>query len=190
MAIPTSRTGAAGEFYVAAQLSQRGWDASILLGNAPRNDILAQHESGVTISVQSKAANGGGDFQVGLKGEVVSPKDAREWFVFVSLPTADVRPEFFVIPRNVIAAFAWCGYQTWIRGESRSGRPHQANSMRNLRQRDLAAYRERWDDLLEPPDTIPYWFRGGFWEWTADVGLPPRHPGIVRPDPAFLASLV
>src|ERR1700691_902027 len=61
MPVPTSQTGAAGEFYAAAQLSQRGWAACVLVGNVPRTDILAQHaETGTTISVQSKAANGGG----------------------------------------------------------------------------------------------------------------------------------
>lgn len=67
----TSQTGAAGEFYVAAQLSQRGWAASLLLDNAPHTDILARHaETGSTVAVQVKAANGSGDFQARAKAEL------------------------------------------------------------------------------------------------------------------------
>jgi len=78
MPVPTSQTGAAGEFYVVAQLSQRGWDASVLSGNAPRTDILAQHaETGTTISVQSKAANGGGIFRSGSRERSRASQDSR-----------------------------------------------------------------------------------------------------------------
>jgi hypothetical protein len=110
-----------------------GWAASILLGNAPRTDILAQHaEKGTTIGVQSKAANGGGDFQVGVKGEIPSKPGQAEWFIFVGLGSSDTRPEFFIVPRNVIAAFAWCSHRAWIKGTSRDGKPHKDNSMRNI----------------------------------------------------------
>jgi hypothetical protein len=182
MPAPTSQTGAAGEFYVAAQLSQRGWAASILLGNAPRTDILAQHaETGTTIGVQSKAANGGGDFQVGVKGEIPSKPGQSEWFIFVGLGSPDTRPKFFIVPRNVIAAFAWCSHQAWIKGTSRDGKPHKDNSMRNISQSDLADYEERWDDLLLPPDEIPYWLPDWLWYWVDEVGLPEGHPGTSRP---------
>jgi hypothetical protein len=182
MPAPTSQTGAAGEFYVAGQLSQRGWAASILLGNAPRTDILAQHTAtGTTISVQSKAANGGGDFQVGVRGEIPSKPGESEWFVFVALSTPDARPGFFIVPRNVIAAYAWCNHQVWIKETGRSGQPHKDNNMRNIAQQYLAAYKERWDDLLKPPDSIPYLLPDWFWNWVEKVGLPDGHPGAIRP---------
>jgi hypothetical protein len=53
--------------------------------------------------------------------------------------------------------------------------------MRNIRQGYLSAYRERWDDLLQPPGEIPYWLPQSFSDWVKDVGLPPGHPGVVRP---------
>jgi hypothetical protein len=181
-AAPTQQTGAAGEFYVAAQLSQRGWAASVLVGNAPRTDILAQHtETGTAISVQSKAANRGGDFQVGVKGEIPSKPGQSEWFIFVGMSSPDTRPEFFIVPRNVIAAFAWCSHQVWIKGTSRDGKPHKDNSMRNISQGDLTEYKERWDDLLRPPDDIPYWLPEWFWGWVEKVGVQPGHPGATRP---------
>jgi hypothetical protein len=178
----TAQTGAAGEFHSAAQLSQRGWATSILLGNAPRTDILAQHaETGTAISVQSKAANGGGDFQVGAKGEIPSKPGQSEWFIFIALSTAEQRPEFFIVPRNVIAAYVWCNHQDWIKKPARDGKPHQENSMRNVAQQYVSEYEERWDDLLKPPDSIPYLLPDWFWGWVDDFGVPDGHPGATRP---------
>ncbi len=183
MPAPTSQTGAAGEFHVAAQLSQRGWQASVLLGNARRTDVLAHHpETGVSVSIQSKAANGGGDFQAGKASEEPSPPEAREWFVFVGLRSPDERPAFYIVPRNVIAAFSWCTHQAWLRSTRRDGRPHKDNSMRNISQRYLEAFLERWDDLLRPPGEIPYWLPQWFWDAKERVGLQPGHPGAERPD--------
>lgn len=187
--VATARTGAAGEFYVAAQLSARGWAASVLLGNSPRSDILAQHpETGRTIGVQSKAANMGGDFQAGAKADVPSPPSANGWFVFVGLRDPGRLPDFFVVPRNVMAAFCWAGHQAWLRKPSRTGGPHRPNTMRNIRQRDLEPYRDRWDDLHSDPDEVPAYFRGGLWEWVEQVGLPDGHPGLIEPSTEFLAG--
>lgn len=154
---------------------------SLLLGNAPRTDILAQHPSGVHIGVQSKASNGA-SFHVGASSDVPSPLGAREWFVLVSLTAPDTRPDFYVVPRNVVAAFSWSGHHNWLQTPARNGNAHRDSSIRNIRKRDLEPYRERWDDLLRPPDEVPYLFTGGFWDWVETVGLPPGHPGAPRPD--------
>lgn len=53
--------------------------------------------------------------------------------------------------------------------------------MRNIPPGLSQAYRERWDDPLRLPGEIPYWLSQWFWDWITDVGLPPEHPGVVRP---------
>lgn len=185
----TGATGATGEFHVAAQLSHRGWATSLLLGNSPRTDILAQHaETQRQIGVQSKAANNGGSFQVGQKSEAASEPDSNEWFVLVGLKEPGVRPDFYVVPRNVISVFAYCGHAHWLKTPGKNGRVRNQNSMRSLNQADFAPYLERWDDLLSSPGEVPCWFRGPFWDWVDSVGLPPGHPGIVPPSEHFLQT--
>lgn len=99
MPLPTSQTGAAGEFYVAAQLSQRGWAASLLLGNARHINILARHaETGTTIAAQVKAANGGGDFQAGARPTYRAPLtreiglSSSAWVSRTSVPSSSSSP--------------------------------------------------------------------------------------------------
>jgi hypothetical protein len=51
----TALTGAAGEYYVAAELSRRGWAASITPKGVERNDVLAQHvETRAVVAIQVK----------------------------------------------------------------------------------------------------------------------------------------
>jgi hypothetical protein len=40
--IPTGLTGAAGEYYTVAELSRRGWLATVAIKNSPGTDVLAQ----------------------------------------------------------------------------------------------------------------------------------------------------
>ncbi len=51
----TGPIGAAGEYHVAVQLSQRNWLATITIKNSPGTDVLAQHvETGVVVAIQTR----------------------------------------------------------------------------------------------------------------------------------------
>lgn len=182
-----AQTGAAGAYYTAAQLSQRGWAASLTVGNMPRTDLVAQEmgPSARLIAVQCKAANAGGSFQVGLRGELPSPPGSNEWYVFIELFEPDRRPSFYVVPRNVVAAFAWVGHRAWLTGTRRDGSPRRNGSMRSIQAHEFAAYREQWDLLDAPADEAPYMLPEWFFGWLDDprVGLPDEHPGITNPQP-------
>jgi len=89
-------------------------------------------------------------------------------------------PDFFIVPRNAIAAYVWCNHQVWLKETRRDGQPHKDNSMRNIAQKYLNDYKERWDDLLGSPDSINYLFPNWFLDWANKVGLPPNHPGVVK----------
>jgi len=46
-------------------------------------------------------------------------------------------PDFFIVPRNAIAAYVWCNHQVWLKETRRDGQPHKDNSMRNIAQKYL-----------------------------------------------------
>jgi hypothetical protein len=75
--------------------------------------------------------------------------------VLVVLGAADARPEFYVVPRNVLSAYICVGHRAWLRATSKSGEPHQPNTMRDVEQRTVAYYKERWDLLDGPPVRSP-----------------------------------
>lgn len=130
-------TGAAGEYFAAAELSARGWIATISVRGAPDTDVLAQHaETGRLIAVQTKTARPGvTDFQlrgskktdvdaegnrIPLRDEIPA-KDASEWFVFVGLNEPGERPDYFVVPRNVVAVLIYAVHVRLARTPKKSG---------------------------------------------------------------------
>jgi hypothetical protein len=178
----TSRTGSAGAFHTSPQLAQRRWDASLTLGNAPRTDILAQHaESQRLIAVQCKTSTGNQDFILKASCETPAPLGRDEWFVFVTLWPPDRRPDFYVMPRNVVAAYLYVGYHSWLTGPKRDGTPRRENDTRNVELLVAEPYRERWDLLEQPADTAPCWLPDWVFEREPHTGLPSGHPGITVP---------
>jgi hypothetical protein len=66
----TALTGAAGEYYVAAELSRRGWAASITPKGVERNDVLAQHlDTQAVVVMQVKTSAVGRSFRLSEKNE-------------------------------------------------------------------------------------------------------------------------
>jgi hypothetical protein len=185
--LTTALTGSAGEFHVAAQLAQRGWNTSLTVGGATRTDLLAQHSIHQRlIAVQCKTRTGSQDFALNRACESPSPPGRDEWFVLTTLRAPDVRSEFYVVPRDVIAAYVHIGHRVWLRGVARDGSPHNDNPMRSAELKVLQGYRERWELLDAPASAAPCLLPAWVFAWAPHIGLPEDHPGVVVPDDASL----
>ena len=93
--IPTNLTGAAGEYYVAAELSRRGWLATVTIKNAPGIDVLAQElATGRTVAIQTKTSTHGTSFHFGPRDQETLEDDPG-WMLLVGLGVAPTeRPRF------------------------------------------------------------------------------------------------
>lgn len=179
----TARTGAAGAYWTAGVLALHGWDASPTPGNTPRTDILAQHHEHQTlIAVQCKTKSGKGWFLLNKGCESPSLPGRNEWFVLVALKGLEVRPDFYVVPRNVIAAYVYVSYRSWLSVPAKNGKPHGDTNMRNVEDEIARPYRERWDLLEHPAEAAPHWLPDWVFAWAEEHGLPEGHPGLVEPD--------
>jgi hypothetical protein len=149
--VHTGLIGAVGEYYVAAELSRRGWLATVTIKNAPGTDVLGQYvkRPEVVISIQTKTSTDPASFRVGAKAEFAATGD-REWFVFVGLRDEGERPVFYVVPHDVVAGCIYASHRVWLKTPGRSGQEHRDSSMRNVRAKWIANYVEAWDLLLEP----------------------------------------
>lgn len=173
----TGLIGAAGEYHVAAQLSMRGWLATVTIKNAPGTDVLAQHlDMGTLVAIQTKTTSSSGDSLVlGLKDERPAPRD-NEWYVFVVMKGVDARPDFFVMPRDHVSALLYVGHRNWLAQPGRGGAQRKDNSMRNVFPAEIQPYREDWDSLLAPPSQRAYELPPWFDEKAPVHGYPPGHP--------------
>src|SRR5262249_13872010 len=96
---------------------------------------------------------------LGLKDETPSAR-ADSWYVLVALRGETVRPDFYVIPRNHVAAQLYVGHRNWLRSPGRGGKPRQDNPMRNIYPSEIQAYKEDWDALLKPTSDRTYALTG------------------------------
>ena len=168
----TSITGAAGAYFVVAELSQRGWVASPTWGNAPRTDVLAQAADGSSlVSIQVKTRNTG-SFQLGSKGEQPSSRDGNEWFILVSLKAPGEFPDFYVVPRDHIVALAYFGYRAWLARPGKNGRPHKQTAMRAIQVEEVERYKDAWG-LLNSPAADADWMIPR-WVWDVAKTTPDR----------------
>jgi hypothetical protein len=140
----TGLTGAAGEYFVAAELSLRGWLATVTIKNAPLIDVLAQKpRQGTAVAIQTKTASHGNQFLLNAKCEVPSTAP-NQWYVFVKLPKESTRPSFYIIPRNVVAGAVYAQHQEWLSRPAQSGEPHRDNPRRILLAKNLSGYEDEW----------------------------------------------
>lgn len=121
--------GVAGEYYVAAELSRRGYIVTLTQRNSKAVDILvanadesrfAKIQVKTTLSKQNK-------WMLNEKAETLSDKTL--FYVFVGLD-ADVPPRFYVVPSPVVARTVKKDYQEWMGTPGRNGKPHGISTIR------------------------------------------------------------
>src|SRR5687767_2416400 len=116
-----SLSGVAGEYYVAAELSRRGYIATITLKNTENIDILASRRDGSkTIAIQVKTnRDGAKEWMLNKKAETHWKQDF--FYVFVNLNGRNQPPTFHVVDSNVVAGFCADFHREWLAGKKRDG---------------------------------------------------------------------
>jgi len=144
MKIPSILVGVAGEYFVAAELSRRGYIASISLRNTRGIDILATNQSAsrsITIQCKSK--------QVARKTWPLDKKNESfvsddHFYVFVAFTGVEERPRYHIVPSRVVARYVTTSHRRWLNTPGRDGRQHKDSKMRQFEDR-ADKYLERWD---------------------------------------------
>jgi hypothetical protein len=138
-------SGVAGEYFVAGELSRRGFIASVTLRNAQGIDILAtKPNSASIIGIQVKTN------QHSLRKWPVSYKienGARPdlYFVFVNL-NGFGRPSYHIVPSKVVADYCRTNHAEWLATPGKGGRPHKDNAIRTFIDPD-GKYLDQWEIL-------------------------------------------
>ena len=144
--IPPVLTGVAGEYFVAAELSRRGYIASISLRNTRGIDILATNQDGSrSITIQCKTnQTTARKWLLNEKSEEFVSKD--HFYVFVALGKPTDRPRFHIVPSRVVAERIKKGHRKWLETPGKKGQKHQDSNMRQFVDPE-DEFLERWDLL-------------------------------------------
>jgi hypothetical protein len=144
--LPPVLAGVAGEYFVAAELSRRGYIASISLRNTRGIDVLATNQDGShSVTIQCKTSQRTQKrWVLSVKSEdFVSP---THFYVFVLLGAAGERPQYHVVPSGDVANHLKADHRKWMSMPGKKGRKHVDNSVRVFTDKE-DKYLERWDLL-------------------------------------------
>jgi hypothetical protein len=122
----------AGEYFVAAELSRRGWIATITLKNTPNIDVIATTLDGsrsLNIQVKTRSIGNRQGWILNKGIESLAPGD-NFYAAFVDLIGIDEKPDYYIIPKNLFAKWIAKRHPEWLLTPGRSGRPHVDNPIR------------------------------------------------------------
>ena len=99
MKLPKTLTGLSSEFFVLAELSRRGYNATITFGNTKAIDLLVEHE-GKTIMIQVKGMQKTRSICWNVSESTLRPGLI---FVFVNLHVDSMdAPEYFIMTNEEV----------------------------------------------------------------------------------------
>ena len=138
--------GVSGEYFVAAELSRRGYVASITLRNTRGMDVLAtnadaSHSVGISVKTNRGSRK---DWILNVRAETYHSPTL--FYVFVNLNGPNERPAFHVVPSRKVARFFSASHRKWLATPNRAGAKHMDTPMRKFEDKDNR-YLDRWDLL-------------------------------------------
>jgi hypothetical protein len=146
MKINSQLAGVSGEYFVAAELSRRGFIASITMRNSPGIDILATNlnaKRAITIQCKTSRSSTKG-WILSDKAEGFTPKN--HFYVFVRLGEKDDHPSYHIVPSKVVAKYVATRHRDWLKGKKPNGGQRKDSAMRKFRDKENK-YRGKWDLL-------------------------------------------
>ncbi len=128
--------GNAGEFFVLAELTRRGWTAAQTARNNRAYDVLAKRGSTfVAIRVKTKTS-AFPVFQWNAKpnGEVfLEMTQQSDFCVLVDIPVEEeTPPTYYVVPTPVISKWLSDDFQTWVSTPGAKGQQRAQDNKRRL----------------------------------------------------------
>ena len=146
MKISSILAGVSGEYFVAAELSRRGYICSVTLKNTKGIDILVCNEDSTkTLGIQVKTNQiNKREWILNEKSEKMS--DSNIVYVFVNLISQESLPEFYIVPSNVVAKYTSTNHKKWLDTKGKKGQQHNDSSMRKFKDIEQE-YLNRWDLL-------------------------------------------
>ena len=138
-------SGVAGEYFVAGELSRRGYIASITLRNTRGVDILVSgRDAARSAGIQVKTNHGSSKGWV-LTEKAETLEEEGLFYVFVNLNGAGA-PSYHVVPSAVVADYVRTDHRAWLSEPGRNGQKRRDSNIRKFWDRG-DAWKDRWDVL-------------------------------------------
>ena len=141
-------SGVAGEYFVAAELSRRGFIASITLRNTRGIDVLVSNaDASRQVAIQVKTNQGDHRKAWVLNDKAETYFADNLFYVFVNLKGPGECPDYYVVPSKDVAEQVSESHRAFLGSTSKTGRPHKDSAMRMFHD-ETKHYLERWGLLV------------------------------------------
>ena len=144
--IPSILAGVSGEYFVAAELSRRGYICSVTLKNTKGIDVLVCNENATkTLGIQVKT-NQINKTEWLLNEKSESQNDKTLFYVFVNLKDIDQLPEYYIVPSKIVSNIITINHKKWLRTKGKNGQQRNDSNMRKFKDPEKK-FLNRWDLL-------------------------------------------
>jgi len=143
-------SGVSGEYFVAAELSRRGYIATLTSKNTKGIDLLASNfDASIVVGIQVKT-NGGSRKAWLLTKESEDFTSDNLFYIFVNLNGID-KPDFYIVPGNIVSDRVRTSHQKWLQTPAKNGANHNDTSMRmfydRITENGESEFLNRWELL-------------------------------------------
>jgi hypothetical protein len=122
----------AAQFLIAGELSRQGYKVAMLMGNAPRTDLLVESLGGKPFRVQCKGQKGKNFWLIKEHGEEIDL-----YYVLVLVPReVEKKPRYFIMSSKEVMT----EIRSWMN-------QHKADKMTGFNWGRALEHEERWDKL-------------------------------------------
>lgn len=150
-------TGLAGEYYVLAQLAERGFTAALTLGNSKNVDIIVTSPNGRKITrLEVKTSSlplrhehlfGKRRFYIWAMGEKHEKiKDKNLFYCFVVLQGQGLMPSFFIVPSRYVAKYVRWQHRFWLKTRKYKVKDIPMRNFR-IQDNDPEGFQNNWRSL-------------------------------------------
>lgn len=138
-------SGVSGEYFVAAELSRRGFIAAVTLRNSRGIDLLVSRVGGKrAATIQVKTLQSGNQEWL-LSKDDDNPKSEDHFYVFVALNGVEGNPEYHVVPGSVVSEESASNHKLYLSKNKKDGTLRKDTAMRTFRPGER--FRGKWGTL-------------------------------------------
>jgi hypothetical protein len=141
-------TGIAGTYYLAAELSRRGYVALVTIKNTSAVDLIVSSQenfNSIGIQVKTSQINKNQGWILSSKNENLVSENII--YVFVNLKTDNARPDFHIVPSKIVAETITNKHKKWLETLGKNDQPHNDSAIRTFYDNENI-FKEKWD-LIE-----------------------------------------
>ena len=143
----TGRIGIAGEYFVVAELTRRGYVASLTSKNTKAVDILASDKNGrQQVAIQVKTCNNAKQCKWKMSDAAEMVDAANLYYVFVNM-NGGGEPSYYIVPSKYVAYRIREDYLTWLNTPGKKGQKRNETTMRTfslIDEEERNYYQDAW----------------------------------------------